>query len=388
MFDDEIYRNLAGEIKEKSENIILIYAFNGTGKTRLSVAFKDISKIEDRHTGVYYNAYSEDLFVWDNDEEHDNANVKLKIVQSTLNQHHSFLFETERDESDREINLIQKYLKPYNPKYTFKLNPYYVDGESEEIDLEKGIDSVSFFSMDDEELKFPIKISRGEERIFVWCFFLALFEKLAVEQEFIFIDDPISSLDDNNVFITAYSLLNLIKIFYGGSYDFTGSRRLKKIIITTHHIGFATILDKFFTKSEIKDKFKRKYLPSCLKANDSSVYLDKADVLLYHLHLLEYIKHFLDSGETAKPYHVALLRQLLENVASFLGAPRFGYALEVIGYNHEEAERNAFLINEETHKNIYYTEENLTSDQRRKLIGEIYDKMRVLPFTIFQEQSN
>jgi wobble nucleotide-excising tRNase len=50
-----------------------------------------------------------------------------------------------------------------------------------------------------------IKISRGEENIFVWSFFLAI-AQLAIDKDenykwvkTIYIDDPISSLDDNNV---------------------------------------------------------------------------------------------------------------------------------------------------------------------------------------------
>ena len=59
---------IAQEIKNQKENVILIYAFNATGKTRLSVEYKNITKNPDdgKHTGVYYNAFSEDLFLWDN----------------------------------------------------------------------------------------------------------------------------------------------------------------------------------------------------------------------------------------------------------------------------------------------------------------------------------
>lgn len=52
----------------------LIYAFNGTGKTRLSRALKNLitPKPEDGEEGepsrqkiLYYNAFTEDLFYWD-----------------------------------------------------------------------------------------------------------------------------------------------------------------------------------------------------------------------------------------------------------------------------------------------------------------------------------
>ena len=86
---------IAKQLFENQENIILIYAFNATGKTRLSVAYKDLTKNENdgNHLGVYYNAYSEDLFVWENDEENDNANIRLNVLFSSLSQFHSFFEE-------------------------------------------------------------------------------------------------------------------------------------------------------------------------------------------------------------------------------------------------------------------------------------------------------
>ena len=87
--------DIAEQLKKLGENIILIYAFNATGKTRLSVAYKNATKNSDngQHTGVYYNAFSEDLFVWDNDEDNGGANIKLNILPSSLNRFHSFLYE-------------------------------------------------------------------------------------------------------------------------------------------------------------------------------------------------------------------------------------------------------------------------------------------------------
>ena len=54
-----------------------------------------------------------------------------------------------------------------------------------------------------------IKISRGEENIFIWCFFLAILQ-LALDGaeaykwvEHVYIDDPISSLDEHNAIVVA-----------------------------------------------------------------------------------------------------------------------------------------------------------------------------------------
>ena len=43
---------IAEQINGYKEKIILIYAFNGTGKTRLSTAYKDITKEEEKHLKI------------------------------------------------------------------------------------------------------------------------------------------------------------------------------------------------------------------------------------------------------------------------------------------------------------------------------------------------
>ena len=96
---------LAAHLRQELENkkFILLYAYNGTGKTRLSTAFKDLGKrpiasplttevgepleteegeqiAGDVMQGdtLYFNAFTEDLFSWDNDLDGDSER-KLKI---------------------------------------------------------------------------------------------------------------------------------------------------------------------------------------------------------------------------------------------------------------------------------------------------------------------
>lgn len=61
---------LANELREELaiQDYVIIYAYNGIGKTRLSRAFKDIGKTvrNDTRDTLYFNAFTEDLFVWDN----------------------------------------------------------------------------------------------------------------------------------------------------------------------------------------------------------------------------------------------------------------------------------------------------------------------------------
>lgn len=77
---EQIDRNAQSTQKGKKGNKAqLIYAFNGTGKTRLSQAFKEFivsqekadeedSSALTRHKILYHNAFVEDLFVWNNDK--------------------------------------------------------------------------------------------------------------------------------------------------------------------------------------------------------------------------------------------------------------------------------------------------------------------------------
>ena len=69
---------IAIQLKECNKKVQLIYAFNGTGKTRLSRAFKELiapkNELEEENglaskKILYYNAFTEDLFYWDNDLE-------------------------------------------------------------------------------------------------------------------------------------------------------------------------------------------------------------------------------------------------------------------------------------------------------------------------------
>ena len=235
---------LATKIAKLKKNIVLIYAFNGTGKTRLSVAYKNITKKNNKgnHAGVYYNAYSEDLFVWDNDEEHDGQNIRLMIQSSTLNQYHQ-LFDEDK---------LREHLTPYKPKFDFRFHLY--------PDAAQGIEYVQFFVKKDKTAKeddeqgnedIPIKISRGEQQIFIWCFFLALFDidgwtGEGKQSQHFFIDDPVSSLDDHNIFITVSSIMDLIDRHF----------KNRKIIITTHHIGLFSILCDWIKKGEKASSYK------------------------------------------------------------------------------------------------------------------------------------
>lgn len=348
------HAEIACALKTGDEKVVLAYAFNTTGKTRLCVAYKDATKEEDgTHTGVYYNAYSEDLFVWDNDEEHEGENKRLIIQPSSLNVYHSSLTEDN----------VRDKLNAYKPKFGFRFNPY-------EDDSSKGIESVSFFipnSNPDVE-QVSIKISRGEERIFVWCFFLALFEFAGWGEDqagHFFIDDPVSSLDDHNIFITAETLFELIEKYH----------KKRKIIITTHHVGLFSILAGWLRKGDQRERYKD-IVKICIlsgKSGGLSLEADKKDVQLYHLRLLQILEQARKSDDL-RAYHFSLLRQVLENVASFLGKGQFGYVLAQIGI--DAPNDVADIINTLSHKKVYYYETDLLVPDRRAMLENVLTKLQ------------
>ncbi len=352
------HKEIANKIISSDKKIILIYAFNAIGKTRLSVAFKDETKLQngDKHQGVYYNAFSEDLFVWDNDIPNNEENIKLTINHSSLNQFHTLLTE----------DAIREKLEPYKINYDFSFNSY--------EDPEKGIESISFFVIekdeDGEDKRVDIKISRGEERIFVWCLYLALFEVEGWadhQNKHFFIDDPVSSLDDHNIFMTAMTLIDLVE-------NYSSER---KIILTTHHIGFFSILVNWLTKGEKSEKYKKiTDLFILNKEEDGSLSLDnpRKSIFLYHLHLLQVLNKAKDE-EKLVAYHFVLVRQVLENLASFLGVGQFGYVLEKIGF--EKEQRIPEIVNILSHKNIYTYESEIIGKDSKDLIIDILEKLQV-----------
>ena len=346
--------DIATQIMEDGAKIILIYAFNTVGKTRLSVAFKDVTKEanDGQHAGVYYNAFSEDLFVWDNDEENDGENVRLIVTESSLNRFHSGLTE----------DAVREKLNPYRPSFDFTFETH--------DDPERGIRSVAFFPNGDNPAKSGnIKISRAEERIFIWCFFLALFEVEGWADErsaHFFIDDPVSSLDDHNIFVTASSVLGLAEKYRGE----------RKIIITTHHIGFFSTIVNWLTKGEKADRYKentRVWILNRDQAGELSLDSPRNAVFLYHLHLLRELSLARQKGRL-KTFHLVLLRQVLENVASFLGVGRFAYVLEQIDI--EDPDEVARIINILSHKNIFTYEGDEMVPDTRSLFDKVLNGLR------------
>jgi hypothetical protein len=210
-----------------------------------------------------------------------------------------------------------------------------------------------------------IKISRGEERIFVWCFFLALFDADAWtgdQDAHFFIDDPVSSLDDHNVFITADAIIQLI--------DDKIAKSEKRLVVTTHHIGLFSILSDRLKNSAYSKLIKRSILSAY--NNELTLKNHDKDVFLYHLYLIQVLNDVIVEKKVMG-YHFLMLRQLLEIISSFLGTGGIKKALDEIEVDDLEMVSNQ--INSLSHKDARPQPADLNPIDVA-LLEDIYNKIQ------------
>ena len=306
---------IAQALKDANKKVQLIYAFNGTGKTRLSREFKDLvapknmeEEEGEEQAGIkfmYYNAFTEDLFYWDNDLDTD-TNRKLTIRPSNFT---NLALQFLRDQG-QDGNIVSNFQHYASASITPIFSPDFTEVT---FSLARG---------DDESLN-NIKISKGEESSFIWCVFYSLLElvvevlnKPELEEretnqfddlEYVFIDDPVSSLDENHLIELAVNLAGLIK----------KSNNLK-FVISTHNPLFYNVL---------YNELGSKTCYMLIKLEDGTFDLnekkgDSNKSFSYHLFLKQTIQEAIDNNAIQK-YHFTLLRNLYEKTANFLGYPQW-----------------------------------------------------------------
>lgn len=320
---------IAQELKNRDKKVQLIYAFNGVGKTRLSRAFKELvaPKHEEETTEeqsdttkskiIYYNAFTEDLFYWYNDLDGDTER-KLLIHPN------GFTDWVLKDQG--QGNNIITYFQHYTSD---KLSPRF----------NEAYDEISFsIEGGNEDRVENIKISKGEESCFIWCVFFSLLKEIVEvlnisepenrptlqfdKLEYVFIDDPVSSLDENHLIELAVNIAELIKL----------SQSKLKFIITTHNpLFYNVIYNELDLKKMNKKESKNKKESPCafmLDKNDDGTFEitpkfgDSNKSFSYHLFLKQTLEEAIKSDSIQK-YHFTLLRNLYEKTANFLGYPQW-----------------------------------------------------------------
>lgn len=368
---------VATYLREKlaEKKYILLFAYNGTGKTRLSMDFKELGKIATPRDTLYFNAFTEDLFVWDNDLEND------EIRHLRLNMRSRFFEGIEAFDIESKVgDVLARYAS-----FNFKIRKEEISKEKAEkelhqqsITLENGNYYLNFISFEREIIQdgsnitvADIKISRGEENIFFWCFFLAV-AQLAFDAEEapdpyswvknIYIDDPISSLDENNLIFVACDLAQLI----------LDDQIAQRIVISTHHSLFFNILS-----NELKTGLGRswgKHLAQYffrVDGENGKYHLkeEKGDTpYSYHLTILEELKEA-TANDGVKIYHFNMMRSLLEKTSAFFGYRAFTDCIK----DEPKVQLYARFLNLFSHgKDAFFSYREL-DNEKKALLKEVLD---------------
>lgn len=343
---------IAQKIKDSNKKVTLLYAFNATGKTRLSMEFKNlVNELREneviKHV-VYYNAFTEDLFSWDNDLENDNERI-LKINKSSR-----FVELIERQGKE---NKIAERFKEFTSS---KIEP--------NINTSTGEITFSLPTGDEGAIE-NIKISKGEESIFIWSVFFVLMETIIEELnideigdrstdefntiQYIFIDDPISSLDDNHAIDIALELKHIISSSKNENLYF---------IISTHHSLFYNVLHTEMSKAKKLWFGKNEDKYSLMEfANNETPFG-------YHLLLKDEIKNAIDKN-IIKRYHFNLMRNLFEKTAHFLGYDSWKDLI-----NEEDKDSYIKRINLYSHSNHSALEVKELEKHEKEFLKRIYEK--------------
>lgn len=340
----------------KNSDYVLLYAYNGTGKTRISMEFKERGKRGrgDKRDTLYFNAFTEDLFHWNNDLDGD----KERVLE--LNSKSNFFSGFQELELDTRI---RPFLSRY-ADFDFTINydewnvtfhktvrsKIVIDGETREK-----TDVIS-----------NIKVSRGEENLFIWCVFLAICE-LAIDGaeaykwvQFFYIDDPISSLDDNNAIAVATDLAQLL---------IKANAKIKSVI-SSHHILFFNVMC-----NELKNKKPPRYF---LHKNIDDYTLRRTDDTPYfhHVAMLSELKQVMESG-SIKTFHFNMLRSILEKTSSFFGYNDFGRCIHGVDDDEQLFERALNLLSHgaySVYEPVEMTEDN--KDLFKRILRAYLDKYK------------
>jgi wobble nucleotide-excising tRNase len=291
--------------KPDSTKVLALYACNASGKTRLSKLFYD----QYKGKVLYYNAFTEDLFSWNNED------YLLKIDAK------AWIFQTIKDQGlDRQvIDNFQKFTGS-------KLEPAF--------DFSQSQITFGMHTGDDDNLE-NIKISRGEERVFIWSIFYTVLD-VAIDAlnelpanrpttdfdkiQYIVIDDPVSSMDDTRIITVALELIKLI----------SKSKNQLKFLITTHHALFFNVLH---TGGKNKKNWERKNY--VLSKSDADFLLkpqgNDSPFAYHHVAMAELEKAKKDND--IRKYHFNIFRALLEKTANFLGYDHWKYCLKDSGHS-------------------------------------------------------
>jgi hypothetical protein len=345
------------KVINKPATILLLYAYNRTGKTRLSMEFKDSGKRKTKKNPqgkadtLYFNAFTEDLFTWENDLASDSVRYLQLNGESKF---FAALNDLALDET------IAVYLSRYAD---FEFDIVYADWK------------ITFRKEREEN----IKISRGEQNIFIWCLFMAICERMLDGHEsyqwvkYLYIDDPISSLDDNNAVSVACDLAKLLRRAASRT-NSLGEPNPIKIVFSSHHALFFNVMCNEIGRAkegEPKVSHKRYFLH---RANGDGVYSLRATddtPFFHHVATLAELQRAADPVTgSLYTFHFNALRSIMEKTASFFGHDDISFCLKALNNKEDQALYNRAL-NLLSHGKYAIQEPTMMGEDNKELFRRI-----------------
>lgn len=344
MYND--INTLFGSVKSilsRQKKPILIYAFNGTGKTRLTNLFYNMN-LQDGESSLVcliYSALFEDTFQWDNIVNELHFMVQDEWLRR--------LFEDED---------LESRIKEIYGRYHFSHFEPFFDVENQLV----------YFQMatGDDESNDHIKISRAEESLFIWSVYHAVLDLMVDilsdktenrttdmfnNVKYIVIDDPVSSIDDTRIVSLAIDLVDTVN-------------KLKelglKVIILTHHALFFNVVKNIMGDKATSWSLSSSYEGICRKDIKDSPFA-------YHLFAMTLIKQAIENN-TIERYHFNLFRAILEKTANFLGYKHYKSLLT--GENKDETYR---ILNIYSHSRIADMEPQDIPSDHKNLFADIFN---------------
>lgn len=273
--------------KEYNNKNLLIFANNSSGKTTIS---RKIEKIKGAEKCLCFNTFIEESFTWNSDKENDEFSIDVNnelIYDAIVTQ-------------GIESKITQKFISLIGSR---------VGPNFEELSFSHMKVTFSIVT-GDERKEDSIKISRGEESIFIWSVFLEILNMVIDESgnegsdyrsiEYVIIDDPVNSLSEEKINSVACGIA-----------DIMNKKSNFKFLVMTHNRQLYNVI-----ASRCKSKLKtlrlfRKMSGFSLKEINSSPFG-------YHLEEIKTIKNAIETDNIEK-IHFNMFRNILERTATFLG---------------------------------------------------------------------
>lgn len=344
---EDVAEYIFNSLKNK---VTFLYATNAVGKTSISKCIYDVEN--DSNNIICYNAFVEEYFIWHKDFENEEYFL-------TINDYDTFI---------QDAIIVQGLDTEVNKNFRSLINSK-IDADFQI--LNNRIEKISFsLQTGDDSVVRNIKISKGEECLFIWSVFLTILEQKLSEMledsncsfpiNYVIIDDPVTSLEDEKIVSIALQIRERV------------TDKLKKLdesginvrlLVTTHNKLFYNIL---YNELSISRKCVR-----LIKNNNEFYLIEQNDSPFgYHLEEIKVMKEAVNIKKVTKN-HFSMFRNLLEKTSNFLGYKRWDLC---INYDINDRARIIRLINFYSHDSLSDLDDKDIMEEEYLLFKETFEK--------------